>query len=166
MTTPSTAAGVDVSAERRTVRMPIGTGFQAMGVVALGASLFLDWLGDPEGDATLSGYRSSEVATLLACLALGFVLAFVIATVNGTWPATGSALSLASLAAAVAAVAFTVSYLVKPVGPVGAGDLDPEPGLYVAVAGSAIWLVGAFVGLLEAVGDGTDGPPQTPPNQA
>jgi hypothetical protein len=150
------AAGSYDTTDDRYTRMPIGTLLTVLGAAGLVASLFIDWISDPDGEEALSGYQSSEVGTLLAYLAIGFAVAAIIATANRTWRATGTALKLVSLAAALAAVIYTVSYMVDPVGPIGEGEVDTESGVYVAIAGSAAWLLGAIVGMLEAVRDNRD----------
>ena len=117
--------------------LPIGPLLAIAGAVLLLVSLFLDWYDDA------SAWTVFEVLDLLlAALAIGTALSLLERLGTGRWRArvigAGAAIPMA-----VAALVIVVSQIINH--PPAAQDTDPEVGLWLALAATALMSLGAIL---------------------
>jgi zinc transporter ZupT len=120
-------------------RLDAGAVVAAGGAVLLLISLFLDWFGD--GGEGYSAWTLFEVIDLaLAAIALLAISTFL--SLSGVEPRLPRARLL--LLGGVALV-LTASQLIDAPPAVATSELDPQTGAWLALAGSALLLAGAFM---------------------
>lgn len=151
-TTPRAhGATSDHLADRRAGKA--GLAVAALGVVVLNVAPFMDWV-DPAGDADpRTGYATDSLVPFTAYLALGLLLAMLYAASRAR-RGQHRGLTLVSMAAGLAATVQFVAFAVQPMGGLERGDdLVAQVGVYVAVAGSALWALGSGLLAREVEGD-------------
>jgi hypothetical protein len=145
-------------------RLDAGAAVAAVGAVLLLVSLFLDWYG--EGDEGYTAWTIFEVIDLLlAALALLAILTFARRSGFDTRLPDAPLLLLGG-----AALVLTVSQLLDDPPAVAFSELDPQTGAWLALAGAALMLAGAFMSVARvslAVGvEQRDPPPAGSPPPA
>ena len=122
---------------RRTMQVPVGPLVAAAGAVLLIVSLFLDWYEE------LSGFTVFEFLDLLLVgLALVTIVSLVVAMGLLRPPLTPGHALVAALLALIVVLTQVVNDPPAVAGPNGA---DPDTGLWLAVAGSALMVAGAVL---------------------
>lgn len=134
-------------ASRPETRVELGTLLAGLGGVLLLISLFLDWYGPEEGEGGATAWESFElVDLLLAALALAalYVVARRFSGPDG-WPTISEP---TARALGVAALVLVVVSLIDhpPLLQAAGGDVEPEVGLWLALAGALLMTLGGFLG--------------------
>lgn len=117
-------------------QIPIGALVGVVGAILLAVSLFLDWYGE------LTAWTVFEIIDLLLAAAALVCLLALVERLGVGLPGAPR-LGVVPLPLSVVALVLVVSQAVNH--PPAAVDLDPETGLWLALAGSALLLLGAIL---------------------
>ena len=125
-------------------RVPVGPLIAALGAILLLVSLFLDWYSrDGDFDGDLSAWTAFEVLDLvLAGLALAALMVLV-RELGARLPGADGLRARLLLPLGALALLIVVSQLINHP-PAGIGR-DPDVGIWLALAGSALMLAGALL---------------------
>jgi len=157
-TTGATREGLPVG-ERHVRANPLGALLSLVGIAAFSVAVFLDWLGVEDGSAqgrgrAISGYDLNTIIPFTALLGVGLAVSLLYALAKAT-RRQHRGLTLVTMAVGLAATGLAVAYLVNPPGVAGAADnATTKSGVFVALAGGALWSLGA--GLFAAQPQGDD----------
>jgi ABC-type transport system involved in cytochrome c biogenesis permease subunit len=117
--------------------LPIGPAIASVGAVLLIVSLFLDWYED------ISGFTVFEFLDLLLVLLALATIASLAGSLGLTGPRPSPAVSLA---VAIFTVFVVASQLINdPPAVAGSADAEKAIGIWLALAGSALMVVGALL---------------------
>jgi hypothetical protein len=123
----------------------------AAGAIVFLISTFLGWV--DVGDTTFSGYETDTTIPFTAYLGVGLAAALFYAAKRAT-RRQHRGLSLASMAAGIAAFGLALSYMVNTPGYLERGDGGGNQiGIYVALVGALVWVVGSYLLAKEPEGD-------------
>lgn len=132
---------------------PTGAYVMTAGAVLFLIATFLSWITNQD-DESFSGYEADSVIAFTAYLGIGLAVALLIAAQRSERRVQHRGLSLASMAAGIAAFGLAVSYLVDTPGAAERGsEWDSELGIYIALVGALIWIIGSFLLAREPEGD-------------
>jgi hypothetical protein len=116
--------------------LPIGPAIASVGAVLLVVSLFLDWYED------ITGFTVFEFLDLLLVLLALATIASLAGSLGLTGPRPSPAVSLA---VAIFTVFVVASQLINDPPAVASADVDKAIGIWLALAGSALMVVGALL---------------------
>jgi len=126
---------------------PTGAYVMTAGVVVFLIATFLSWITNQD-DESFGGYEADSLIAFTAYLGVGFAIALIMAAQRSERRIQHRGLSLASMAAGVAALGLALSYLIDVPGAAERGssmEWSTEIGVYVALVGALLWVVGSFL---------------------
>ncbi len=126
---------------------PTGADVMTAGAVVFLIATFLSWITNQD-DESFGGYEADSLIAFTAYLGIGFAIALIMAAQRSERRIQHRGLSFASMAAGVAALGLALSYLIDVPGAAERGssmEWSSEIGVYVALVGALLWVIGSFM---------------------
>jgi len=128
----------------------------ALGIVIFNVAPYLDWAEvDLQGGQTVTrnGYDTDSLIPFIAYVGIGLLIAMIYALQRAS-RGQHRGLTLVSMAIGIAAAIQCVAFTIDPMDVLGLGDdVNLQAGVFVAIAGAALWAIGSGVFASEIEGD-------------